>query len=157
MTDKTWLTPSAHAKLVEELERLTTDGRAEIEQKIAEARDHGDLRENAEYHAAKDEQGLMEARIRQIRHILDNGEVRSVDTIEVVDVGTIATVVDEAGDEMDVFIATAENRVPGLVLASPESPLGGALIGSRPGDAVTYEAPAGNFTYRVTAIRPFEA
>ena len=72
--EKTWLTPSAHEKLVEEYEHMTTTGRVEITAKIAEARAHGDLKENAEYHAAKDEQGMQEARIRQIKHLLENSE-----------------------------------------------------------------------------------
>ena len=91
--DKTWLTPAAHEKLVDEYEHLTTVGRREIEQRIAEARDHGDLRENAEYDTAKNDQGFMEARIREIKHLLENGEVREVKNSGSVEVGTIATVV----------------------------------------------------------------
>ena len=158
MTDetKTWLTPAAHQKLVDELEHLSTEGRREIEHRIAEARSHGDLRENAEYDTAKNDQGLMEARIRQIRAILDNAEVHEVEDSGSVTVGTVATVVDDDGDEMDFFVAPAENKVPGLVLASPDSPLGAALLGAKPGDAVRYEAPGGTFTYRVTAVRIYE-
>ena len=79
MSETTWLTPAAHAKLVEELEHLTTDGRRAIEKRISEARDHGDLRENAEYDTAKNDQGLMEARIRQLKHIIENSEVREAE------------------------------------------------------------------------------
>lgn len=153
---KTWLTPAAHRKLSEELEHLTTEGRRAIEQRISEARDHGDLRENAEYDTAKNDQGLMEARIREIRHILENSEIGEADDSGVVSVGTIATVRDDDGDEMEVFVAAAHNRVPGMLLASPDSPLGSSLLGARPGSSVTYEAPGGTFTYEVLAVRVYE-
>lgn len=154
--DTTWLTPTAHQKLVEEYEYLTTTGRVEITAKIAEARDHGDLRENAEYHAAKDEQGMQEARIRQIKHILDTAVIREAEDDGTVGIGTIATVLDEDGDEMEIFVANQENKMRGLVLASPESPLGSALIGKRPGDKVSYEAPGGTFTVEITDVRVYE-
>jgi len=158
MTDqsKTWLTPAAEQKLRDELELLSTDGRREIEQRISEARDHGDLRENAEYDTAKNDQGMMEARIRQIRHILENSEVREVEDDGAVSVGTVVTVEDEDGDEMEFFVAPAENKLAGMLLASPDSPLGGALLGKTPGDEVSYEAPGGTFTYKVLAIRVYE-
>ena len=154
--DKTWLTPSAHHKLVEEFEQLTKVERHEITAKIAEAREHGDLKENAEYHAAKDEQGMMEARIRQLKHILDNAEVREAEDDGTVGVGTVATVIDDDGDEMEVFIAHTENRVRGMVLASPSSPLGSALLGSKPGDKVSYEAPGGAFSVKIIGVRVYE-
>lgn len=154
--DTTWLTPIAHQKLVEEYEHLTTTGRVEITAKIAEARDHGDLRENAEYHAAKDEQGMQEARIRQIKHILDTAVIREAEDDGTVGIGTIATVLDEDGDEMEIFVANQENKMRGLVLASPESPLGSALLGKRPGDKVSYEAPGGTFTVEITDVRVYE-
>ncbi len=153
---KTWLTPAAEQKLQEEFESLTTDGRREIEQRISEARDHGDLRENAEYDTAKNDQGMMEARIRQIRHILENSEVREVKDDGAVSVGTVVTVLDDDGDEMEFFVAPAENKVAGMLLASPDSPLGGALLGKAPGDEVSYEAPGGTFTYKVLSIRVYE-
>jgi transcription elongation factor GreA len=153
---KTWLAPAAEQKLREELEHLTTDGRREIEQRISEARDHGDLRENAEYDTAKNDQGMMEARIRQITHILENSEVREVEDDGVVAVGTIVTVRDDDGDEMEFFVAPAENKVSGMLLASPDSPLGGALLGKGPGAEVSYEAPGGTFSYEVLSIRVYE-
>ena len=153
---KTWLTPAAELKLRGELEHLTTSGRREIEQRISEARDHGDLRENAEYDTAKNDQGMMEARIRQIKHILENSEVREVEDDGVVSVGTVVTVLDDDGDEMEFFVAPAENKVAGMLLASPNSPLGGALLGRTPGDDVSYQAPGGTFTYKVLSIRVYE-
>ena len=151
----TWLTPEAHRKLVEELEELTTTGREEITARIAEAREHGDLKENADYDAAKNEQGFMEARIRKIKHLLDTAEVREVADDGRVQVGTVVTVSDGDGD-MEFFVAPAENKVPGILLASPDSPLGAALLGASAGDEVSYEAPAGTFTYTVKAIRTYD-
>ena len=156
MSETTWLTPAAHAKLQDELNHLTTDGRRAIEQRISEARDHGDLRENAEYDTAKNDQGLMEARIRQIKHILENSEVREAEDSGKVEVGTIATVIDDDGDEMAYFIAAAENKIPGMILASPTSPVGGALLGAAPGDEVSYEAPGGTFKMTVKSVRLYE-
>ena len=157
MTDPTtWLTPSAHRKLVDEYEYLTTEGRREIEHRIADARSHGDLRENAEYDTAKNDQGMMEARIRQLRHILDTAEVREAADTGLVEIGSVVTVVDQDGDEIEFLVAPSENKVAGKLLVSPESPLGAALLGASPGSDVTYQAPGGTFTYQVKTVRPFE-
>ena len=154
---KTWLTAAAVRKLTEELDQLTTDGRRAIEKRIAEARQHGDLRENAEYDTAKNDQGLMEARIREITYHLHNSEVREVEDTGVVEVGMIVTVRDDDGDELEVFVAPAQNKVSGILLASPDSPLGAALLGAAPGSKVTYKAPGGTFTYEVLSIRVYQA
>ncbi|GMR02481.1 MAG: transcription elongation factor GreA [Acidimicrobiia bacterium] len=158
MTDETgtWLTSAALAKLQEELEHLTTIGRDEVVARIAEARDHGDLKENSEYDTAKNDQGLMEARIRQLKHIIDNAHLTEVEDSGAVAVGTIATVIDDDGDEMEFFVAPAENKVQGMLIASPDSPLGGALLGARPGDKVTFNAPGGTFNYTVKNVRVYE-
>ena len=158
MTDNkgTWLTPAALTKLEDELAHLTTTGREEIVERIAEARAHGDLKENAEYDTAKNDQGLMEARIRQLQHLIDNAHVTEADNSGAVAVGTVATVIDEDGDEMEFFVAPAENKDGGMLLASPDSPLGSALLGAVPGDDVTYDAPGGTFTYTVKAVRVYE-
>ena len=147
----------AYEKLEAELEHLTTEGRREIEERIAEARSHGDLRENADYDAAKNDQGLMEARIRKLKHLIDNAEVREVEDSDTVQVGTVVTVVDDDGDEMEYFVAPQENKAGGMLLASPTSPLGSALIGASAGDKVSYEAPAGTFTVEVKSVRPYSA
>jgi transcription elongation factor GreA len=156
MTDPTFLTPAAHEKLKAELDHLTTVGRDEIAERIAEARSHGDLRENADYDAAKNDQGLMEARIRQLTSLLQNAEVRVAEASDTVQVGSVVTVVDSDGDELRYFVAPQENRVPGLLLASPTSPVGAALIGASIGDEVTYDAPGGTFSMTVTAVEPYE-
>jgi len=152
----TWLTPAAHDKLQTELEHLSTAGRIEISARIAEAREHGDLKENAEYDAAKNEQGMMEARIRKLTHLLESAEVREVENSGLVEIGTVVTVIDDDEDEYEFFVAPAENKVAGMLLASPQSPLGDALLGSAPGDEVSYEAPGGTFSYRIAAVRVYE-
>lgn len=157
MSDQpTFLTPAALRKLEDELEYLKTEGRHEIEERIAEARSHGDLRENADYDAAKNDQGLMEARIRKLEHLIHMAEVRDVEDTGKVEVGTVVTVVDSDGDEMDYFVAPQENKVPGMLLASPTSPLGAALLGAEAGQDVAYEAPAGTFTVTIKSVRPFD-
>lgn len=152
----TFLTPAALEKIQMELEHLKTQGRAEIEDRIAEARSHGDLRENADYDAAKNDQGLMEARIRKLEHVINTAEVREVADTGKVEVGSVVTVLDSDGDEMEYFVAPQENKVAGLFLASPSSPLGAALIGRAVGDEVRYEAPAGTMTVQIKAVRPYE-
>jgi len=150
-----WLTPAAYQKLQDEYDELTTTGRHHIEERISEARSHGDIRENADYDAAKNEQGLMEARIRKLRHMLDTAEVREAADTGVVEVGSVVTVRDDSG-ETEFFVATPENKVPGFLLASPSGPLGKALLGAAVGDTVSYEAPAGTFSCEVVAVRPFD-
>ena len=142
-------------KLQDELEQLKSAGRREIEERIAEARSHGDLRENADYDAAKNDQGLMEARIRKVTFLVDNSEVREVKDTGRVEIGTMVTTVDSDGDEMEYFVAPQENKIAGMSLASPTSPLGSALLGAEVGDEVAYEAPAGTFTVKVTSIHPY--
>lgn len=155
--DTTWLTPAAYDKVTAELQHLETEGRRQMEARIAEARSHGDIRENADYDAAKNEQGLMEARIRQLQHILRTAEVREVADTGKVEVGSIVSIVDDDGDELDVFVAPTENEAPaGAMRSSPDSPLGKALLGAGPGDKVRYEAPAGEIEVTVVAVRPFE-
>ena len=157
MTDeRTFLTPAAHEKMQDELDQLKTAGRREIEERIAEARSHGDLRENADYDAAKNDQGLMEARIRKLEFLLLTSEVREVTDTGRVEVGSVVTVVDSDGDELEYFVAPQENKVSGLLLASPTSPLGSALLGASIGDEVPYEAPAGTFRVTIKAVRPYE-
>ncbi|HSJ83546.1 MAG TPA: transcription elongation factor GreA [Acidimicrobiia bacterium] len=154
--EPTFLTPAALEKMREELEKLKSEGRREIEERIAEARSHGDLRENADYDAAKNDQGLMEARIRKLEHLLHTSEVREVSDTGRVEIGCVVTVVDSDGDELEYFVAPQENKISGMLLASPTSPLGGALLGASIGDEVSYQAPAGTFTLSVKSVRPYE-
>ena len=143
-------------QLREEVNELKTVARPKVIQAIAEARSHGDLRENADYDAAKNEQGMMEARIRQLKHILETAEIREAEDTGVVQIGTIVTVVDSDGDSMEYFVAPTENKIPGYLLASPSGPLGSALLGAAVGDEVSYEAPGGTFSMRIESVKPFE-
>ena len=152
----TFLTPAALEKLQNELEELKTVGRAEIEDRIAEARSHGDLRENADYDAAKNDQGMMEARIRKLEHVINTAEVREVEDTGRVEIGSVVTVIDHDGDATEYFVASQENKVAGMLLASPESPLGGALLGRSVGDKVEYQAPVGTMKVKITGVRPYE-
>jgi len=152
----TWLTPEAFKKLEEELAELEGPGRIELSERIAEARSHGDIKENADYDAAKNEQGLAEARIRKLRQTIENAEVRAASSDGSVEVGCVVAVKDSDGDRTEFFVAPAENRVAGMVLASPDSPLGAALIGAKKGDEVSYQAPGGRFTYTVISIAPYK-
>lgn len=157
MTDEmTFLTPAALQKLLDELEHLKTAGREEVEDRIAEARSHGDLRENADYDAAKNDQGLMEARIRKLEFLINTSEVREVEDTGKVEIGSIVTVIDSDGDEMEYFVAPQENKVAGLLMASPVSPLGAAMLGASIGDTISYEAPAGTMNVTVRAVRPYK-
>jgi len=143
----TQLSRAAYEKLRAEFEDLTTRGRIEVANKIERAREEGDLRENAGYHAAKDEQGHMEGRIRQLEHLLESAEI--VDDIY------IYTVLYD-GDDEDMaeryLIGNMEELVDDADVISASSPLGTALQGAGEGDAVTYEAPNGSLTVHVMKV-----
>ena len=143
----TQLSRTAYDKLRVEFEDLTTRGRIEVANKIERAREEGDLRENAGYHAAKDEQGHMEGRIRQLEHILDNAEI--------LDDQFVYTIVYE-GDSDDMaeryVVGNLEEEADGADVISPSSPLGGALQGAEVGQTVTYEAPNGALTVTVLKV-----
>ena len=140
------LSASAYERLKAEFEDLTTRGRIDVANKIERAREEGDLKENAGYHAAKDEQGHMEGRIRQLEHLLENAEI--------VDGSMVYTVVYEGDDEDDAeryLICSMEEQVAGADIIGPTSSLGRALDGAEAGATITYEAPNGALT--VTVLR----
>ena len=143
------LSRSAYDRLKAEFDDLTTRGRIEVAEKIERAREEGDLKENAGYHAAKDEQGYMEGRIRQLEHLLENAEI--------VESSMIYTVVYEGDDEDDAeryLIGNMEEQVDGADVISPSSPLGQALDGAEAGATITYEAPNGSLTVTVIGVEP---
>ena len=152
---KNILTSQGKKKLEDELNALKVNSRAEIAQKIKEARAQGDLSENAEYDAALEEQSQIESRIGQIEDILKNSEVVESDGDESrVFIGSIVTVFDEEEqEEFDISIVGANEADSLKNMISHDSPLGAALMGSASGDVVTVEAPAGTFTYRIMNIR----
>ena len=156
---RTWLTRAAFDKRTAELEELKTEGRRQIEVRLAEARAHGDLRENGDYDSAKNDQGLMEAKIRQLESLLAHAVVAEATDDGKVDEGSLVTVADSDGDVMEYFVANQANKQPGYLLASPDSPLGKALIGARPGDQVDYEVEVAGktkaFSVIIKEVRPF--
>jgi transcription elongation factor GreA len=146
------LSQRAFDRLHAELEDLTTRGRIEVADKIERARAMGDLSENGDYHAAKDEQGHMEGRIRQLEHLLENAEIVGPPEDGVVGPGSVVTVVYEGDDESQserYLVGHIEERQDELDVISPESPLGQALVGARAGEWVTYEAPNGELRVRL--------
>jgi transcription elongation factor GreA len=150
-----YVSPSTLAKLKEELEQLTGPGRDEMSVRLLRARELGDLKENAEYHAAKDAQGLMEARIRQLEYTIDRAVVREVSTnVDEVGPGIIVTVKDKFGTEDYLFADSMEEKVEGASTVTPTSPMGKALAGKKVGDTATIEAPRGSFTVEIVGLKP---
>jgi transcription elongation factor GreA len=144
MTTQTWLTQEAADRLRAELAHLESDGRIEIVKKIEAARAEGDLKENGGYHAAREEQGKMEARIRQLKHMLEHAHIGTPPVGEsgVVGPGMVITI-DMAGDEMKFLLGSREIASEDLDVYSEKSPLGAAILGAKVGDTVTYKAPNG--------------
>ena len=154
--EKNLLTYAGLQKLENELQELKVVKRKEVAEKIKEAREQGDLSENAEYDAAKDEQRDIEARIEEIEAILKNVEVVVEEEVDVakVNVGCKVKVLDvEYKEEMDYYIvgSTEANSLQGKI--SNESPLGKALIGKKVGAKVKVETQAGTFEYKVLDIQ----
>jgi transcription elongation factor GreA len=155
MSDVHVLSRSAYERLRAEHDDLTTRGRIEIAQAIEKARELGDLSENGDYHAAKDQQGWMEARIRELGAILKHAEV--VDQVEAgtVGPGTVVTILYEGDDETDAeryLVGHIEERHEELDVISPGSPLGGALLGHGVGHWAEYEAPNGTLKVQILAV-----
>jgi transcription elongation factor GreA len=143
------LTSEQHAQLAAELAELEGPRRAEIVEAIAVARGHGDLSENFEYHAAKNEQGLLERRISILRSRLDSSVIVEHGGSDAVAVGSKVVVRDETGGTMSIEISS----VGGEGTVSPVSPLGEALLGTKVGAAVEVKAPRGSWTATVVEIR----
>lgn len=155
------LTTAALARLRAELDDLSTRGRIEIAQRIDEARALGDLKENGDYHSAKEEQGLMEGRIREIESLLANAEELSGVAGDTVSVGTIVTLLydGDAEDAAERFLVGHLEEIPpadDITVVSPTSPLGSALLGASPGQTVSYAAPNGNLTVKLLGVSPLQ-
>lgn len=151
---ETHLSQEAYDRLRAELEDLTTRGRVDIAQTIETARELGDLKENADYHAARDDQGRMEARIRQLQSLVDHAViVDSSQTSDTVAAGSVVSLRYEGDDDADRFlVGSIEERRDDVAVVSPQSPLGQALIGRRKGDVVEYQAPGGNLKVEIVDI-----
>lgn len=155
--EKVHLTQSAIERLEEELSHLEGEGRQKIIQAIATARAHGDLSENAEYHAAKDQQGLQEARVRQIKQMLENAEIIVTgDDDPNVKPGKIVTIRYEDDDDSETYmIGRREEKGGDHPVLTPDSPVGRALIGHAAGDTVVAEVPAGDLRVEILEVRGF--
>ena len=143
------LTAEQHAKLAAELAELAGPKRQEIVEAIKVARGHGDLSENFEYHAAKNEQGLLERRITILRDRLAHAQIVADGDANVVSIGSHVVVEAEAGERIDVELSA----LGGAGTVSPSSPLGSALLGRHVGDAVDVQAPRGPWQAKIIEIR----
>ena len=141
---QTWLTQEAADRLAAELTELEGPLRAEIIKKIETARSEGDLKENGGYHAAREEQGKIEGRIRQLKHMLENAHIGTPPASEsgVVGLGMLVTV-DIAGDEIKFLLGSREISNGDVDVYSEKSPLGAAVLGAKVGQSVKYTAPNG--------------
>jgi transcription elongation factor GreA len=151
----TQLSQEAHDRLAAELEDLTTRGRIDIARQIEAARALGDLSENGDYHAAKDSQGKMEARIRMIQQMLDSAVIVEGNAAPegVIGAGAIVGIRYEGDDEVERYLlGSIEERRDDVSVISPGSPLGQALTGRSVGDVVEYEAPNGRLRVEIVSL-----
>ncbi|MEW6059914.1 MAG: transcription elongation factor GreA [Actinomycetota bacterium] len=153
------LTLDAYRRLVAELGELRTAGRAHIAKQLKVAREHGDIQENAEYDAAKNEQALMESRIRNLERMLRDPDIVETPTAsDVAGAGMLVTVrpLGEVDPEEETYLLaeSAEERANGVRTVTTTSPLGKALLGAKLDEEVAYEAPGGTFRVMVVRLQP---
>ena len=151
-----WLTQEAYDKLSSELEYLKGEGRLAMSRKIAQARSEGDLSENGGYHAAREEQGQQEARIRQLEAMLRDAHIGEPKAANEVTPGMTVTICyDGDEDDTDTFLLGSRELMgvtdTEVEVFSPQSPLGAAVVGATKGQTVSYEAPTGK-TIEVTVL-----
>ena len=152
---ETHLSQAAYDRLRAELDDLTSRGRVEIARYIERARELGDLSENADYHAAKDDQGRMEARIRQLQALLDHAVIveAGAEPSDAVGAGSVVSLRYAGDEEVERYlIGSIEERRDDLPVISPASPLGQALIGRKAGERVSYQAPSGSLEVEVVEV-----
>ncbi len=158
-----WLTQEAYDRLTSELDQLAGEGRLELARKIESAREEGDLRENAGYHAAKEEQGKQEARIRQLKQLLESAQVGEAPPDDgIVEPGMRVTVRFEDGDESTFVLGSREvvgmDDSVDLDVYSPQSPLGKAINGKKVGERAQYILPKGQpVSVQIVDAKPFVA
>jgi transcription elongation factor GreA len=150
----TQLSQAAYERLREELDDLTTRGRIEVANRIQTARELGDLSENADYHAAREDQGRMELRIRQLTQLLDKAQIiQGGDSSGRVTSGSIVSLRYQGDDEVERYlVGNIEERRDDLPVISPASPLGKALMGRSTGDQVDYDAPRATLTVEILDV-----
>ena len=147
------LTQTAYDRLQAELVYLEGDARSKIIDDIATARAHGDLSENAEYHAAKDQQGLQEARVRQIKEMLENAEIIHTKDDGVIKPGKLVTLRYEQDEEAETYLlGLREERGGTHDILTPESPIGQALVGHVAGETLIAKVPAGELRIEIVAV-----
>lgn len=155
--NKVPMTVRGHELMQEELKRLKSNDRPAVIRAIAEARAHGDLKENAEYHAAKDQQGFIEARIKDIEGKLSHVQVIDVTAIDArgkIVFGSTVELLDESTGKEIIYKIVGEDEADiGQGLISYTSPIARALIGNNEGDIVTFSAPGGEKQYEVIEVR----
>ena len=154
MADQQELSPAAYQRLKAELDQLTGEGRIEIANKIETARALGDLSENGDYHAAKDQQGQMEARIRQLQGILIDAVVVDTPTGDgSVGVGALVEIRFEGEDDTETYlVGHIEERHADYEVVSPGSPLGASLLGKKPGEKTAYEVGGNSITVEIVSV-----
>ena len=152
------LSPTAYKRLNDELEERSTTRRKELSHWIEKAREHGDLKENADYHAAKDEHGLNEARIRQLEAMLKDAVViESASAGDVVEPGCLVDLKYEGDDDVTTYlVGSIEERHEKYDVLSTHSPLGEALLGAAPNTTVTYQGPKRELSVTVVGVRPLD-
>ena len=151
------LSRQAHQRLQEELAERAGPRRREISAWIERAREHGDIRENADYDAAKNEQGHNEARIRQLEQLLKTALVVEGPAGDVVAPGTIVEIrMDDDDETIKYLVGSIEERHEDFDVLSTSSPLGQALLGHGPGETVGYEGPRRTFAVEIVAVHPVE-
>ena len=153
------LSPQAYERLRQELEERSTTRRKELSLAIERAREYGDLRENAEYHAAKDEHGLNEARIRQLEQMLSEAVVieGTASAGDAVEPGLLVDLRYEGDDDvMTYLVGSIEERHETYDVLSTNSPLGQAILGKTPGTTVSYQGPKRELSVTVVAVRPLD-
>jgi transcription elongation factor GreA len=139
---ETWLSQEAYDRLRSELDTLKTEGRPRISAEIEVARAHGDLRENAEYHAAKDEQGKMEARIRQVEELLREARIGEPSDTDRARPGLVVEL-EVDGDDETFLLGSREDRHDEFDVLSADSPMGRAVTDASAGDKVSFTTPSG--------------
>lgn len=150
---KLQLTQEAYDKLREELTKLEGPARENIIAEIARARAHGDLSENAEYHSAKEQQGLQESRVRQLKSMLENAEVIEATDDGVVKPGMVVTIRHQGDDEPETYLLGLREQKGGdYDILTPESPIGKALIGHSAGETITASLPAGERKIEIVEV-----
>lgn len=161
-TETIWVTQEAYDRLKQELEHLAGEVRADITAKIASAREEGDLKENGGYHAAREEQGKTEARIRQLEEMLRRAEVGDKPADDgIVENGMIVTVRFKGDTDTEQFLLGSRELLSmdssvDIDVYSPTSPLGAAVLDKKKGDSVSYETPNGkNITVEIVDTKPF--